>query len=217
MSQSVDISATELTTVDFGEKLCTKLCHDLAGLIGSAAGGLEFIDPQDIPPEAQDAFTLAADSSGRAVARLKLFRFTFGSGKLNGSVSVKGIEEDLQTIFSNSKIILLNVLPATQTLDTMVAKLLLTLVLLANNIIAQEGEVELSLAEGLLKICATAGRATKDIEGLHDMLRRPGIGVVTSDNVFAHYAGFLAKRIGVEVQIQESKEGVIFVFRNIGE
>ncbi len=60
--------------VAFAATLATRLCHDVAGLLGTLAGTLELADEDD------EARQLAAETAQTLIARVRLLRAAWGGG-----------------------------------------------------------------------------------------------------------------------------------------
>ncbi|MCP4393888.1 MAG: hypothetical protein GY804_06425 [Alphaproteobacteria bacterium] len=84
---------------NISEVLCTRFCHDLVGIVGAVANGVELLsdDNADFLNETRQ---LLQDSADVLAARLKFFRSTFGSG--GGVVSVSDVVSVLQNYISVS-------------------------------------------------------------------------------------------------------------------
>jgi len=61
-------------------QLCSKLCHDLAGVIGAIANGAELLEDEDDEEIRNQAVELLAQSATQAGRRLRFFRIAFGAG-----------------------------------------------------------------------------------------------------------------------------------------
>ena len=61
-------------------QLCSKLCHDLAGVIGAIANGAELLEDEDDEEIRNQAVELLAQSAEQAGRRLRFFRIAFGAG-----------------------------------------------------------------------------------------------------------------------------------------
>lgn len=67
-------------------QLCSKLCHDLAGVIGAIANGAELLEDEDDEEIRNQAVELLAQSAEQAGRRLRFFRIAFGAGGAIGDV-----------------------------------------------------------------------------------------------------------------------------------
>lgn len=67
-------------------QLCSKLCHDLAGVIGAIANGAELLEDEDDEEIRNQAVELLAQSAEQAGRRLRFFRIAFGAGGALGDV-----------------------------------------------------------------------------------------------------------------------------------
>lgn len=67
-------------------QLCSKLCHDLAGVLGAIANGAELLEDEDDEEIRNQALELLAQSAEQAGRRLRFFRIAFGAGGALGDV-----------------------------------------------------------------------------------------------------------------------------------
>lgn len=69
---------TSRADLRLAELVCSRLCHDLAGLTGAIANGVDLIAESPGAPDAE-ALALIGDSARQANARIAFFRAAFGA------------------------------------------------------------------------------------------------------------------------------------------
>lgn len=126
--------------IALAEAVTTRICHDLAGLLGTLGGALEFAS-EDI-----EAASLAAETSATLTARVKLLRAAWGGGA--GPLSAADIAALSEGLPGIERLHLtLSALPPV--LDEVPARLLLCLLLAAVPALPRGGEVRLEYADAV--------------------------------------------------------------------
>lgn len=78
-------------------QLCSKLCHDLAGVVGAIANGAELLEDEDDEEIRNQAVELLAQSATQAGRRLRYFRIAFGAGGAIGdSIDMTELREAVE-------------------------------------------------------------------------------------------------------------------------
>ena len=90
-------------TIELSQALNAKLCHDLAGAIGTVDNCLSLIDNKnlDIGKQAKD---LAIEESANLVNRIKFFRTAYGISEGETKMSLVNLSKLLQDFFLDTKI-----------------------------------------------------------------------------------------------------------------
>ncbi len=147
------------------EMLSSKLCHDLVSPISAINNGVELI--QDIGGSVVDeAMKLIGDSAGHASRRLRLFRMAYGRAGSEEILNTKDVRQIAEQYMAGGKITLN--WPAEQPGEVLAGKrgflkLMLNLVVMAEETLAYGGTVTLSAASGSPEGCKIeiAGRNTQ--------------------------------------------------------
>jgi histidine phosphotransferase ChpT len=128
------------TEIDFASLLCSRLCHDLLSPVGAMNNGLELLADEHDPEMRQRCMDLLAESAKAAADRLKFFRLAFGAAGGFGSEvdpnDAKLVIEPMVT--SHGRTVLDWDVPA-QMMPKRAVKILLNLVLLANDALIRGG------------------------------------------------------------------------------
>ncbi|MBT5080620.1 MAG: histidine phosphotransferase [Rhodospirillaceae bacterium] len=129
--------------------LCSKLCHDLVGPVSAIGNGVEILEEEDDPAMQKQAVELLAHSANLAANRLKFMRLAFGAA--GGEGVAISLTEARQT--ANDFLIdgrgKLN-WPVVEDEDALGVdktgvKILLNLIMIANDTIPRGGTVGVSL------------------------------------------------------------------------
>ncbi len=196
--------------VDLAELLCARLCHDLAGAIGAVGTGAELLadDGMDAASSAE-ALALLASSAAVAGNRLRFLRLALGSG---GSSVVTAQLRELALGFvgggAGGSLTLRLDWPEAgdESWPADAAKLLLNLVLLAQDCLPRGGDIAVRTrpAAGVLAsvIAAGNGAAAGDAVAGLSAGGSAGLGPRSAQG---YYSARLAARLGLAVQC--SNEG----------
>jgi histidine phosphotransferase ChpT len=86
-------------------QLCSKLCHDLAGVIGAIANGAELLEDEDDEEIRKQAVELLAQSATQAGRRLRFFRIAFGAGgALGDAIDMSELREAAEGQFGGGRL-----------------------------------------------------------------------------------------------------------------
>ena len=80
------------------ELLSSRICHDLISPVGAIHNGLEFLE--DMGPDAlEDALELMKHSTKQATTKLQAFRFAYGAGGRDASITMKDVHHAMGAYF----------------------------------------------------------------------------------------------------------------------
>jgi histidine phosphotransferase ChpT len=131
--------------IELLQALNAKICHDLAGPIGTVDNCLGMIDNknQAIGVQAKD---LAIAESANLVARIKFYRSAYGPTEGGSETSLVNLSKILQDFFVHSKIKLTFTYDKGLIfVDSRIAKMATCLVIIAEDAIVSKGKVNLSI------------------------------------------------------------------------
>ncbi len=132
--------------------LCSKLCHDLVGPISAIGNGVEILEDEDDPEMRQQAVELLAHSAELAANRLKFMRLAFGAAGGEGvAINLTEARRTAEDFLADGRGEL--DWPVSQDeenlgLDKAGVKVLLNLILIANDAIPRGGFVRVELKRG---------------------------------------------------------------------
>lgn len=194
--------------------LCSRLCHDLAGLVGAVNNGIELIEDMGGDPDAE-AMGLIAASARELGRRLRYHRVAFGltPGTANSAGEVHDLAKGL---LNGGKIALdwtLSEAEAGLRFTDPATKLLLNLILLGVEALPRGGAVAVRLeaADGGLRATVGAhGRGAQVSEPVR-MAFDPKVPVadLTARNVQGYFTGRLAEQAGAELRLENSDSGSV--------
>jgi histidine phosphotransferase ChpT len=77
VTESYDSELEPISVLVFAQTMATRLCHDLAGMLGAVTGALEMINED--PAMTADALPVATDAASVLSQRLRLMRTAWGA------------------------------------------------------------------------------------------------------------------------------------------
>lgn len=128
------------TEIDFASLLCARLCHDLLSPVGAMNNGLELLADEHDPEMRQRCMDLLAESAKAAADKLKFFRLAFGAaGGFGAEVDPKEAKLVIEPMVTSSGRTVLEWAVPAQMMPKRAVKILLNLVLLANDALVRGG------------------------------------------------------------------------------
>ena len=128
------------TEIDFASLLCSRLCHDLLSPVGAMNNGLELLADEHDPEMRQRCMDLLAESAKAAADRLKFFRLAFGAaGGFGSEVDPNDAKLVIEPMVTSSGRTVLDWAVPAQMMPKRAVKILLNLVLLANDALIRGG------------------------------------------------------------------------------
>lgn len=190
MGVSLDLRVVEL--------LCSRLCHDLVGPVGAVNNGVELVEELGAA-EAGDAFELVADSGRLAAARLKLFRLAYGAAGSEPGVSFDTAQAALAAWFQRSKLKIDWQTPAWPEAPAGTAKVLLNVVLLAEEALPQGGTLAISGTAPQLRLAGLGKGAGLKPEAREALAGLVAIEALSPRTVQGYITGRFAEHFGFRV------------------
>lgn len=126
--------------IDFASLLCSRLCHDLLSPVGAMNNGLELLADEHDPEMRQRCMDLLAESAKAAADKLKFFRLAFGAaGGFGSEVAPKEARMVIEPLVTSSGRTVLDWAVPESMMPKRAIKILLNLVLLANDALVRGG------------------------------------------------------------------------------
>ena len=195
--------------------LNTKLCHDIAGLIGAIDNSLDYIDSPDNSIKTQ-AISLLQNSSKEAVKRLSFYREAYCYGGGEGFL-ISSIKDLLESFFNPDKIsISIKNLSNIDNISKLIFKFSLLLVNLAYTSLPRGGSITLvfnSSGSGeifLEKLILSGKMITQKAETLN--ILKGDNCEINSSNIAIYYIFLLLKELKKDVEITTEYEKLIYNF-----
>ncbi len=147
-----------MNDVDFASLLCSRLCHDLVGPVGSLYNGVELLADEDDPDMRQRCLELLADSAKQTANKLKFFRLAFGAaGGFGAEIDTREARAALEGLFADRRIDL-EWLVAAPSLPKSAMKILLNLAMTAGDALLRGGRLNVAAEQrdGMIELAVRA-------------------------------------------------------------
>ena len=191
--------------------LCTRLCHDLAGPVGSVNNGLELLADPDAD-KLDDVIELIRSSARQAALRLRFLRAAYGVA--GGDETLDDARRLTEAFFEGRKIVLhwprRARFPAFAARDGLV-QLLLNMILCASEALPRGGRVsvQLSTAEDILAVRVVAtGAAVNVVDGTRQSIAGAGkVSSLDARSVSPYFTARLAAAMGGAIDFTTTARG----------
>ena len=196
------------TEIDFASLLCSRLCHDLLSPVGAMNNGLELLADEHDPEMRRRCMDLLAESAKAAADKLKFFRLAFGAaGGFGADVDPKEAKLVIAPMVTSSGRTLLDWAVPAQMMPKRAVKILLNLVLLANDALVRGGtlsvDAEVRSGEQEIVIRARGPKIIMDSAIRDALTGRLDPAAVDSRTAAAWMAYMLAVQGGGMLQLAE--------------
>ena len=187
--------------------VASKICHDLVEPMNAIIQGHEMIrgDSQSKPDP--DALSLLDQGVAKAWAKLDFFRFALGGAVAEGDGQLEEGRAVAEKLYGVLKAELAWNAPAIN-MPRPGVRVIVNLLLIANECLPRGGEVEVNGEAGEVRIIATGARAalrTPTAQALRGETPEGGISGYTVQQMLT---GMLARANGIELIARESEERV---------
>ena len=217
MSLSLDLRVVEL--------LCSRLCHDLVSPIGAVNNGIELVWEFDTDPD-PEAMDLIADSARNAARRLQFFRMAYGLAGGKGVELPRGEIRLIASEFLETEKAKLEWYDMGWQGDRMYAswavKLLLNMILLANETLPRGGHVEVHLervTEGSAVTVKSVGAGARVEDGMRAALEGTlAPEDLTAQTVHAYFTARCAEAWNTDFRFETAEDNTILfksIFRGV--
>ena len=199
------------SAVDFASLLCSRLCHDLLSPVGALNNGLELLADETDPAMRQRVMDLLSESARTSANKLKFFRLAFGAaGGFGESVDPREAKAAVEGLLSDAGRTQLGWLVEADALPKPAVKVLLNLVLIANEALVRGGTLDVGAEEngGQVEIVVKAEGPRLLLDPALRAMLTTGEGELTSRAAAAFLVRTLVTDGGGSVQIVEPAEGV---------
>ncbi|MEM7465106.1 MAG: histidine phosphotransferase family protein [Pseudomonadota bacterium] len=207
----------ELSAMDLGALLCSRVCHDIISPVGAIANGLELLDEGGDAETRDIAMDLIRSSATNASARLQFARIAFGAaGSAGSDIDTGDAENVARGYFANEKKTDLEWHGERAYLPKNKVKLLLNLLLVAMSAIPRGGNVVSRIEDpnGDVKFMVTAsGKAARLPPLFMALLGGAHEEALDAHAVQPYYTLRLAKAAGMEVTAVLEGEDIVFIAR----
>lgn len=140
----------DINAMEFAMKLCTKLCHDMAGPISAVNNGLEFyFDVEKDPVMQEQALDLISMSAKASQFKLQMLRIAYGRADKDTESSFEEFKDIVEGYFSEGKIFIQWELAESHTgwLNNEIRQLVASMILLTAQVMVYGGRIIILLSE----------------------------------------------------------------------
>ena len=199
------------------ELLCSRLCHELVSPVGAINNGVELIEEMGAEM-ADEAIGLIAHSADQASRRLRLLRLAYGTAG-GDKTGLTEVAQAADGYFAGGKIKLEwppGRIEQACRLQPGTAKVLLNLVILAEEALAYGGRIAVEPGRDGNPVVSAAGRnAGLKAESAQALTGDIAIDSLTPRTVHAYVTGQFAQYLGLQVVAsQDSPEVFAFSLRS---
>ncbi len=205
----------EISAMDLGALLCSRVCHDIISPVGAIANGLELLDEDSTDAETKEiAMGLIRSSAVNASARLQFARIAFGAaGSAGADIDTGDAQSVALAYFANEKKTSLEWSGERALMPKNKVKFLLNMLLVSLHAIPRGGVVSASFVDPngspSFKIVAT-GKNARVPPVFLDLLNGTFEEHLDAHAVQPLYTLKLAEAAGLSVSAKLSEDSVVF-------
>lgn len=203
-----------MSATDLASLLCSRLCHDLVGPVGSLYNGVELLADETDPAMRQSCMDLLAASAQQTANKLKFFRLAFGAaGGFAESVATREAQAALEGLYAGDKRVTVEWTVAPDALPKRATKILLNLAMTAGDSLLRGGRLNVAADVGgrvvELAVRAEGARVLLDAELKAALEGRADIAALNPRAAAAYMVRTLCDEAGAELLIQQPAEGTL--------
>ena len=135
----------ELSSLDLAALVASRVCHDIISPVGAITNGLEVLDEEGSEDMREFAMDLIRKSARQASAKLQFARLAFGAAGSAGAEIDLGDAQVVATGFMENEKSDLNWQLTRHLMPKNYVKLLLNLILIANQCVPRGGEIKVEM------------------------------------------------------------------------
>lgn len=199
----------ELTPLDLSALVASRVCHDIISPVGAITNGLEVLDEEGSEDMREFAMDLIRKSARQASAKLQFARLAFGAAGSAGAEIDLGDAQMVATGFMENEKSDLNWEVPRHFMPKNFVKLLLNLILIANQCIPRGGEIKITM-EGdpsAPKFTLSAQGSNPRIPlGMKEILSGEEPERVDAHSVQPIYTVLLARDSGMTIGIEKDED-----------
>lgn len=186
--EDVDIRLAEL--------MASRLCHELVGVAGAVANGVELLGELAPGETADDAMGLVGKSAGQIVARLKFFRLAYGyAGRSSDDVpELRSVSHAL--VEGGNTQLTWPLPPMVPDLVEGSGKLILNMVLMGHESLIRGGVVKVDVDDDRIAVVANGGDAALPQEVVAALTTDVAVADLTPRSVQGAWARAMAAQAG---------------------
>jgi histidine phosphotransferase ChpT len=205
----------ELSALELGALLCSRVCHDVISPVGAISNGLEVLDEDDDAEMHVHAMDLIKQSAKQASAKLQFARLAFGAAGSAGAhldlMDAKSVAEALMDCEKPE----MNWSGPVVTLPKDMIKLLLNMILIGISAIPRGGVIDVAItgaAESPTFMIKSTGRGARvPVEVEQYIQGRQNDDTLDARAVQPYFTGLVARSIGYPLHANMLDECFVFV------
>ena len=203
-----------MSAVDFASLLCSRLCHDLVGPVGSLFNGVELLADENDPDMRARCMELLADSAKQTANKLKFFRLAFGAaGGFGDQVDTREAQAALEGLFGPDRRVTVDWLVGPHSMPKSAVKILLNLAMISGDALLRGGRLHVGAephGAGIeLAVRAEGPRLLLDPELRNALEGASSLETVTPRAAAAFLVHELLSATDGRLMISEPEEGVL--------
>lgn len=207
-------TVTKLTPSSLAALLSARICHDLISPIGALGTAIEVLDDEGNVEMHDDAMGLVRLSSKQAGAKLRFLRLAFGAGgSAPGIIGVEELKKLVADMYEGGKATI-SWGDSVDGLEKNTARLLLNLVMLANQSVPRGGEVVITAANNsgatTVSLAATGPKSRLDPNVEKTLAGKAPEDGFDGRTIQPFYAGMIARELKGSVTALVDGETVNF-------
>jgi histidine phosphotransferase ChpT len=195
--------------------LCSRICHDLVSPVGAIGNGIEVLAEENDPGMRQQAIALIADSAERASHKLQYLRLALGAtGGAGARLAMDEAGAVARAWFGHGRHTL-DWQVAMVDADRRVGRLLLCLILVAEESLPRGGRIAAAMSEDgtgvtiLLTMNGTGARLPPEWDV--DAVLADGFDALSPRGAQVCYAAMLARALGARIQSRVAEDQIEIV------
>ena len=205
-------SVTKLTPSALAALLCTRICHDLINPVGALGNAFEVLDDESNSGMFDDAMELLRTSSRKIDGKLRYLRLAFGAGgSAPGVIALDEIKSLADGMFLDSKAELVWNCES-DAVEKNAARLLMNLIMLAQQAAFRGGEVNVAIAEAgedtHVTVTASGRRAALDEANIAALKGKAPADGFDGRSIQPFYTGMMAREIKGHIHVDSAEERV---------
>lgn len=200
-----------ISPVDYASLLCSRLCHDLLSPVGALNNGLELLADETDPAMRARCMELLGESARTSANKLKFYRLAFGAaGGFGDQVDPREAKIAIEGLLSDAKRTTLGWMVEAERLPKPAVKVLLNLVLIANEALVRGGTLDVGAEEegGRIEIVVKAEGPRILLDPDLAAMLTDGAGEVSARAAAAWLVHTLAAEGGGGVQVVTASDNV---------
>jgi len=202
------IDNTQLTAL-----IASKICHDLVEPMNAIIQGHEMIRSADQQKPDPDALSLMDQGVAKAWAKLDFFRFAFAGAAAGGDSQIDEGKDVAIKLYGTMKPELVWSAPPLQ-MPRPAVRLVLNLLLIANECLPRGGKVEVTGEPGEVRIIATGARASLKATSAQALRGEIPDDGQTGYTIQQTFTGMLARQNDIELLVREGEDRIELVARS---